>query len=215
MKTTRHKILNIRIINASIFAIQLERRKKAFRAGQYVYVYLPELNSGRDYSIYSAENDPFIELVVKVMPSDDFSQYLLQMQTGEFLELGEVNGKMVIPGSLTSEQQYLFVATGTGITPIHSIVMSNPDLNYQILHGVPFGESIFNLADYQRERYTICTSRDSQGDFEGYVTDYLRQNPLSPETLVYLSGNSEMVFEIFHLLLLQGVPRQNIFSEYF
>ncbi|MGI6756413.1 MAG: hypothetical protein ACOX32_00640 [Bacteroidaceae bacterium] len=51
------------------------------------------------------------------------------------------------------------------------------------------------------------------GDFKGRVTDYLRQNPVNPDTLCYLCGNCDMIHEVFDILEEQGVKSDNIFTE--
>ena len=63
------------------------------------------------------------------------------------------------------------------------------------------------------DRYKLCTSRDQQGDFNGRVTDYLKQKSLDSDTLVYLCGNCDMIYDVYDLLTSRGFPSGNIKTE--
>ena len=95
-----------------------------------------------------------------------------------------------------------FIGTGTGIAPFHSMTGSYPGLNYTLLHGVRYGMKPTKGHHYPEERYMLCTSRDQEGDFNGRVTDYLRQMTLNSDTLVYLCGNCDMIYDVYDLLIL-------------
>ena len=111
--------------------------------------------------------------------------------------------------------RHCFIATGTGIAPFHSFVRSFPELNYTLLHGVRYASDRCNFELHDTERYIQCVSREDGGKFKGRVTDYLRQHPVNPDTLFYLCGNCDMIFEAYDILVHQGVPRHHIMSEVF
>ncbi|NJM14595.1 MAG: hypothetical protein HC896_03735 [Bacteroidales bacterium] len=52
----------------------------------------------------------------------------------------------------------MFLATGTGISPFHSIVNSLPGLNYKLLHGVRYINEGYDKADYDKKD-TYCAHR--------------------------------------------------------
>ena len=63
------------------------------------------------------------------------------------------------------------------------------------------------------ETGTLPASRDASGDFHGRVTEYLSENPVSPDTLCYLCGNCDMIHDVFDILEKQGVNSDNVFTE--
>jgi ferredoxin--NADP+ reductase/benzoate/toluate 1,2-dioxygenase reductase subunit len=110
------------------------------------------------------------------------------------------------------EQRLLLVATGTGIAPFHSFVTSYPQLNYQLLHGVRTVEDCYDRTVYAADRYGACVTR-GPGGYQGRVTGFLAQSPPPAESLVFLCGNSQMIFEAFDLLKAGGIPGDNLFAE--
>jgi ferredoxin-NADP reductase len=107
----------------------------------------------------------------------------------------------------------VFIASGTGIAPFHSMVKSYPDLDYQLIHGVRYANEAYEKEEYQRDRYVLCTSRDDNSDFKGRVTTYLQQNDFDPNTSFYLCGNSDMIFDAMEILKEKGYDRDNVNVE--
>ena len=64
-----------------------------------------------------------------------------------------------------------------------------------------------------KKRHFLCTSRDQEGDFHGRVTDYLRQKEVNSDTLVYICGNCNMIYDVYDLLSSRGFPSGNIKTE--
>ncbi len=65
----------------------------------------------------------------------------------------------------------------------------------------------------QSDKYKLCTWRDSLGDYNGRVTDYLLSNEVDSDTLVYLCGNCEMIYEVYDLLTSRGLDSDQIRTE--
>ena len=107
----------------------------------------------------------------------------------------------------------VFIASGTGIAPFHSFVNSYPDLDYQLLHGVRYAEEAYDSDIYGRERYTLCTSRDEKGDYQGRITEYLENHPVDKDADYYLCGNSNMIHDVYDILREQGVETGRIHAE--
>jgi ferredoxin--NADP+ reductase/benzoate/toluate 1,2-dioxygenase reductase subunit len=111
--------------------------------------------------------------------------------------------------------KYLFIATGSGIAPFHSIVRSYPDLDYTLLHGVRYASDCYDKDVYASDRYIPCISREKGGMFHGRVTDFLREHPVEPGTLCYLCGNCDMLYEAYDTLLHLGILSDHIRTELF
>jgi ferredoxin--NADP+ reductase len=48
-------------------------------------------------------------------------------------------------------------------------------------------------------------SRDEKGDFHGRLTAYLKNHDIDKDIMVYLCGNSDMVFESIDILKEKGL----------
>ena len=101
----------------------------------------------------------------------------------------------------------------TGIAPFRSMIMSNPGLNYQLIHGVRLGNEAYEREFYDSERYLLCTSRDDSGDYRGRLTGYLRETEFDKNSSFYLCGNSDMVFDAMEILKSRGFGRKDINVE--
>jgi ferredoxin-NADP reductase len=107
----------------------------------------------------------------------------------------------------------VFISSGTGIAPFHSYIKTYPGSDYRLIHGVRNVSEAYELNDYERDRITVCTSRDEKGDFTGRLTDYLLETDLDPEQQVFLCGNSNMIFDAMDILRARGIPQKQIYTE--
>jgi ferredoxin-NADP reductase len=112
-----------------------------------------------------------------------------------------------------ASSKFLFIATGTGISPFHSFVKTFPELDYQLIHGVRFKDEAYEHFDFDTKRVALCLSGEEGGDFYGRVTDYLFTQKIDVETNCFLCGNSEMIYEAFDILIGKGIPASYIYSE--
>ncbi len=106
--------------------IRPSRGWKTHTPGQYVTVGV-DIDGVRHHRCYSlislpATQDRCIEIAVQAIADGVVSQYLLtQLRPGMFLELSEPLGEFTLP---TSQVPVLFVAGGSGITPILGMIRS-------------------------------------------------------------------------------------------
>jgi len=209
----RHKIISVRNLTDLTFVIRLKRKNLQFQTGQFVL--LKNLNSPvkREYSVYSGENDDYLEVLVREIEGGKVSGRLKKLKPGAEIEVEGSFGFFKFNPEKFTSQKFLFVATGTGISPFHSFVRTFPELDYQLVHGVRFKEEAYEHADFQKDKVTLCLSGDDAGDFYGRVTDYLFTQKIVRETNCFLCGNSEMIYEVFDILTGKGIPVGNIYSE--
>ncbi len=193
--------------------VRFERKEIDFQTGQFVMVGTKGAVDRREYSIYSGETDNFLEILVRKVEGGKVSAKLKKLKPGDTVDADGPFGFFKFDPTTFQSQKFLFVATGTGISPFHSFVKSYPDLNYQLIHGVRFVEEAYDHADYAKEKVTLCTSGEPKGDFTGRVTDHLRELEIDADTNCFLCGNSEMIYEVFDILGEKGVPTSNIYSE--
>lgn len=184
-----------------------------FRAGQHIIAGMKgELNQ-REYSIYSGELDDYLEILIREVPEGNVSPQLKNCEPGDILDLNGPFGTFTLEHFEMSLKKYVFVASGTGISPFHSFVRSYPGLDYALFHGVRFSSEAYEMNEYDLERYFLCTSRESYKGQQGRVTEFITRYPLDSNMLFYLCGNSNMIYDMFHVLKNKGVPAEKIFNE--
>jgi ferredoxin/flavodoxin---NADP+ reductase len=209
----KHKVILIRNLTDSTFVIRLERMNFQFQTGQFVILKIPGSAEKREYSVYSGENDDFLEVLVREIEGGKVSGRLKKLKPGTEIEVEGPFGFFKFDPEKFASQKFLFVATGTGISPFHSFVRTFPELDYQLIHGVRLKEEAYEHGDYQKEKVTLCLSGEEDDDFYGRVTDYLFTQKIDRETNCFLCGNSEMIYEVFDILTGKGIPVSNIYSE--
>jgi ferredoxin/flavodoxin---NADP+ reductase len=208
-----HKILDVRFLTEHAFVIRLEKKNIEFIAGQHVHLKIPGNNRYREYSIYSGEKAPFIEVLVKEVVDGYLTPVLKKTHSGQHLELfGPMGSYQLRPKDIGS-RKYLFIASGTGISPFHSFVSSYQNLNYTILHGVRFINEAYERSFYSENHIVTCTTGDFEGDFHGRVTDYLETKEIDKDFLIYLCGNYNMIVDSIEILKSKGFSRDQIFVE--
>ena len=209
----KHKVKDIRHLTDLTFVVQLERNYMQFQTGQFILLNLNGLVDHREYSVYSGENDDCLEVLVREVEGGKVSGKLKQLKIGMEIGVDGPFGFFRFDPQKFSSQKFLFIATGTGVSPFHSFIQTFPELDYQLIHGVRFGEEAYDHADFKKGKVTLCTTGDEEGDFMGRVTDYLFSERIDADTNCFLCGNSEMIYEAFDLLTGKGVPVSNIYSE--
>ncbi|MBD3418933.1 MAG: oxidoreductase [Chitinivibrionales bacterium] len=199
-------------LSPSAFVLRFERRNFDFVPGQYLEAGVAGTVQLREYSVYSPCTADYLEILVKYIPRGRVSELLHHAQPGDQLHIQGPYGDFGIRDEAMNSS-LLFISSGTGIAPFHSITASYDDLDYRLLHGVARLTECYQRKDYDRERYVACLSREPKGDFHGRVTDYLRQNPPDPQSKCYLCGNSNMIYDALAILKECGIAKENCFAE--
>jgi ferredoxin--NADP+ reductase len=208
-----HRIIDKRYLTDSTFLLRLERKKMVFNPGQYITVGLKDSIQHREYSIYSGEKDDYLDILIREIIEGDISLMLKTCAPGQYLEVNGPFGFMKLDKAKIITQKFVFIASGTGIAPFHSFVTSYPEMDYTLLHGVRYRDEAYDHADYDPERYVLCTSRESNGNYNGHVTTYLDEMEVDPAATFYVCGNSSMIYDVYQLLGKKGIPLENILSE--
>jgi ferredoxin--NADP+ reductase/benzoate/toluate 1,2-dioxygenase reductase subunit len=212
VKTTYY-IQNIRRLTGDTFSIRMNRNGLQFKAGQHIMLGIKGDYNSREYSIYSGEDDPFLEVLVKEINDGYLSPMLTRLQTGQEMEVHGPKGYFTIDKKKLGTHKFVLIASGTGIAPFKSFVFSYPGMDYEIIHGIRYAHEAYDQHLYDEERYVSCTSRDSNGKFNGRVTDYLKNAEFDSNTLFYFCGNSQMIFDAMDILKAKGFGRNEMFAE--
>lgn len=208
-----YRVHNVTNLTGSAFILRFDRNGLEFAPGQHITLGLPGDNQLREYSVYSPANVDYLEVLVKEVESGSVSRKLKNLQPGDIIKVDGPFGFFVPDKTKLFSAKHLFIATGTGIAPFHSIALSYKDFDFTILHGIRYANEQYGKADYPPERYISCVSREEGGNFHGRVTDYLLKNSAGSDTLVYLCGNYEMIHAVYDVLVTNGLSPDNIRTE--
>ncbi len=211
--TNYYKLEDVVHLTPETFILKLPKSRFPFRAGQHITLAIKGDYQSREYSIYSGENDPYFEVLVKEVEGGYFSPKLKTLKKGDLVEVHGPFGKFGIEEKHKEGRKHVFIASGTGVAPFHSIVRSYPGLDYELIHGVRYHKESYGKENYNSECYVLCTSRDNEGNFSGRVTDYLKQATFDKDIIFYLCGNSDMIFDSMEILKEKGFGRDEINCE--
>lgn len=211
--THYYKVEHIRELTENTFILSLPQSRFKFLAGQHISLSIKGDYQSREYSIYSSENSKNLEVLVKEVEGGYFSPKLKHLKIGDHVEVHGPFGKFGLDEKHKNTHKHVFIASGTGIAPFHSMVKSYPDLNYSLIHGIRYANEAYEINEYDRSRVTVCASRDSEGDFMGRLTEYLKQTDFEKNTCFYLCGNSDMIFDAMEILKSKGFDRESVTVE--
>jgi len=204
---------NVRL-SSSTFRLRTERPQAAIRAGQCFSVGTKDLGINREYSMYSAADDPFVDFLIREVDDGIVTPALGRCQPGDLVEIGGPYGDFCLPVHAVAEDAFVFIASGTGIAPFHSYVKSFPWLDYQIFHGVRFDDETYESHEYAPERYHAAISRPKDGPGQR-VTELIASADLNLDARYYLCGNRMMIVDAVRILREKGVPGGRILMETF
>lgn len=207
------RVQQVRFLTEGTFIIRTERNHLDFIPGQRVTINLKRDSIKRMYSIYSGKNDPYLEFLIREVPNGYLTPRLKPVLPNEELEIFGPRGHFTLKDIDTEKEKLLFVSSGTGIAPFHSMVRSHPKLDYHLLHGVRNSKEAYNRLDYSSKRLMVCTSQEEGKDFPGRVTDYLIDMDLSLFDHVFLCGNKKMIEEVSGIVKEGGISAEKIHTE--
>nr|WP_320119671.1 FAD-dependent oxidoreductase [uncultured Marinifilum sp.] len=148
-----HKIITIRNLTPSTYVIQMEKKDFIFKTGQYITIGFPGSIDRREYSIYSSENDKYLKVLIKEIDEGLVSKKLKKCKPGDFLDIDGPFGHFSLQENELETRKFLFIATGTGISPIHSFIATHPNLNYTLIHGVRKENEAYDRDEYKNGNY--------------------------------------------------------------
>ncbi len=213
INTNYYSVQKIKNLTDSTFILQLPKCRFKFDAGQHISLSIAGDYQSREYSIYSAEDASNLELLVKEVEGGYFSPKLKHLKIGNQVEIHGPFGRFCLDTKKLNTHQHVFIASGTGIAPFHSMIKTYPGLNYRIIHGVRLAEEAYDREEYEPGRYYLCTSRDTSGDYKGRLTGYLQEATFENNSCFYLCGNSDMIFDAMEILKEKGFSRDDVNVE--
>jgi NAD(P)H-flavin reductase len=200
-----------------------------YKAGQYVSIKINEVGERRSYSIASTSSDNHgFHLIVEVVGEGKGSNFLKNLEIGQEIEALAPMGQFVIK---ETSKKMLFVATGSGIVPIWSMIndllINKKETRQMRLHwGMRNEEDLFFVDDLNQLSqehpnfvFDIVLSKPSEEwDLcNGHVQDCLRRDFSSGlnDWEAYVCGRPEIVIEIVNTLSELKMNPENIYHEKF
>ena len=211
-----------------ILRLALDDVPFSYRAGQAAFLRVDSEPERTPYSIASSPEDTvregWLEFLVKTDQASRFGSRVGELRRGSTVLLHGPTGSFVFPDAPT-ERRFLFVAGGTGIAPLRSM------LRHAIAVKVPGEKTLVYSARtpsefaYLPELRALATSGDitlkltltgianrwrhSRGRAGSDILTPL----VDEETLSFLCGPPAMIAEVRALLRSLGVPAMRIRSE--
>jgi ferredoxin--NADP+ reductase/benzoate/toluate 1,2-dioxygenase reductase subunit len=208
-----HAVIENRQIHQAAFILRFERNGLEFIPGQHLLAGEAGSPHIREYSVYSGLQDPFFEILVREVPDGMVSRRLRKLRPGDFIQIEGPVGYFTLDKEQAAKGRFIFIATGTGIAPFHSMARSYPGLSFTLVHGTRFANEDYGKTTFPKDCYIQCTSRDINGDFQGRVTKYIAGYEAEQSLQYYLCGNSRMIMEASGILRSKGIPPGDIHTE--
>jgi ferredoxin-NADP reductase len=204
----------VQFLSSDAFVVRIERRNDRVVAGRHIDVGLPG-SDARPYSLYSGENDPWLEILVRRVQGGRVSTQLAVLRPGDFVSVAPPRGRFTLSGCHAGEK-LLFLATGTGVAPFRSFVRSVPGLDYTLVHGVRDASEDFAAEFAPPERRVLCVSGPmAAGRFPGRLTAWLAETNLGEYHRVFLCGNAAMIVEAGLILADRSLEERTLTETYF
>ncbi len=208
------KLLRKSEISPATWLLEFDRGNLVFRSGQNVTLAPHGFGVNREYSIYSGENDPILSFIIRTVEGGVVSCALTELSPGDSAELEGPYGDFLSDFPATDRSPIIFVCTGTGIAPFHSVISAFPMQHYTLIHGVRNLNEQYHREHYG-DNYISCISREEGGTYRGRVSDYLLTLELAFDSRFYLCGNRNMINDVYSILREKEISSDAIFSEVF
>ncbi|RLD18093.1 MAG: phenylacetic acid degradation protein [Bacteroidetes bacterium] len=236
-------ISDIRSETPSAVVIELsvpENLNESFRfeAGQYlgVRVDIDGTDVRRSYSICSAPTENILRIGVKKVPGGLFSTYANDvLKVGDELEVMPPLGKFTMSCDPARKGQYVFFASGSGITPVGSLVKSilreEPLSHVTLFYGnktiedIMFREELDGLKNNYMKRLSVhhILSRERQnspfynGRIDAEKCDTFSKVFFIPAKVdkFFLCGPEAMINDVSDWLKRKNIEAGNIAFELF
>jgi Na+-transporting NADH:ubiquinone oxidoreductase subunit F len=212
----------------------------SFSAGQYVILHIPQKDSTskrRLYSIASSQNNAAtFELIIELVKNGIASAHLSSMAIGDNITTQGPAGLFTLP---SEPQNCIFFATGTGISPIRSMIRKLIDDEFSkditLYWGFPHIENVYLLDELEKLAqenpnfmFYNCISRDgdlslvTEKRYEKFF-ELGRINEVFEKTLLnatltsdfFLCGSPKIIDSLKEFLVDKGVPKERIHFEKF
>lgn len=209
-----------------------------FSAGQYLTL-IKNVNGEelhRSYSLCVSPLDNEFRVAIKKVQGGKFSTYASQiLKAGDIIEVMPPAGKFTKDFNANHSKNYLFIAAGSGITPVLSILSTvfkyEPESNVCLIYGntsyehIIFRDQLLDLKNKYLDRFQLqfILSRELMDEewFQGRINaekiNFFNSKLFYAEDLdeVFICGPETMILECKDSLMLLGLNESKIHFELF
>lgn len=230
MALQKAKLIKKAVLTHDVFQLTFESENQFnFEAGNFITIKITDQEKPcfRAYSISSPpkEGSNQFEIIVKIVENGSGSNWLNQIEEGEEVEFMGPNGKFVF--NEESQKDAVFIATGTGIAPLKSMILDQINKgnqqNLELIFGLRHIKNTFLKEEFEnlqnesknfRFVFTLSQPEDHWDGNQGRVTKILQEKEIDTKnTQYYLCGLKAMVDEVHQILIEKGVDEGDIFFE--
>jgi ring-1,2-phenylacetyl-CoA epoxidase subunit PaaE len=202
-----------------------------YKPGQFLTIVRGEVR--RSFSFSSHPSDKLPKITLKRIPNGEVSRWLFdEVKVGDTIETIEASGLFTYPEDTSDYDTVMFMAAGSGITPIMSLLREaltrNDSLQFHLFYSnrsqqqTIFYKELIRLQEAHPDRLTIhfffSNNMDLQRARMGRLAleAILKKTMKDPaRTLFFLCGPQVYMQNITITLLTEGVPDDNIRREIF
>ena len=238
VKEYRTQVRSIRDLTPDIKEIVLalvEPAEIAFRAGQFIQFEIPpyELTDEPVYRAYSVASPPShndrLELQVRLVPYGICTTYIFKyLKEGDTVTVNGPYGEFYLRDSA---RDIVFIAGGTGMAPIKSIVHDMAEKQNsrkaEYFYGARSAQLLLSLDEMEELQGALPNFRfvpalseplsdDNWTGEKGLIIDVVNRRVQSGDNLeAYLCGSPAMIDACIEVLSAKGVPAELIFYDKF
>lgn len=201
-----------------------------FLGGQYFSFKIAD-RINRSYSTLSAPGEGSIDFLVDISPQGPGSVFVQNLKVGDVFKAMGPFGFFTLEktGVLNEDSPIAFVATGTGIVPMRSMLLDllrnkKSSRNITLYFGLRndkqaylFEEFVELEKEFANFTFVPVISRPSTNWYGrvGYCQDIIKAQLPETSTKFFVCGRNETVKSICDALVEFGYPKENIFYEKF
>lgn len=184
-----------------------------FKAGQFVFIDIPDTRYRRAYSIASSVDEDVLRFIIDISPMGVGTSYLSSLEVGDSISFNGAWGHMVLGEDMLDKPIY-FIATGTGVAPFISMLAELPeDTDTHMIYSEKYLADMIAV-DLPSDRKTLSLTRESvDGYLRGRVTEYL--DDISTTGTYFICGNKDMIIAVRGALIAKGCKANDINLEVF
>ncbi len=226
VQVIRHEVIAPDVITLALAQPGTRQAPSPNLPGQFITLVFPG-NNGNIYRSYSlcGNGDPRFpwEITLKRIPGGIVSNYLFEsVRVGMILRALPPRGTFILPASLRPEQTFVFVAVGSGITPIRGFLRSiallppgsRPKVQLHYASRSP-QETIYRdelqKMSWLKQKHYLRTEGPRVTPEQIFTNAY----PLSRDAQWYICGPEAFMLQMRRALQSIGVPESFIHTELF
>ncbi|MFH1284072.1 MAG: FAD-dependent oxidoreductase [Candidatus Peregrinibacteria bacterium] len=225
------KVTENKPLTEDVFELTLKPEEPfTYKAGQYVTFKIADAEPPcfRAYSLSSIPKEKALQTCVKIVKNGRGSNWLKTRKPGDEIEFFGPNGDLTF--QTPPEKKALFIATGTGITPLKSIIaqqlQNGSTQEIQLLFGLRHVKDIFYKEYFEKLTkkhknftFTLTLSQPENPAWQGLqgrVTAHLENMDLDPQnTEIYICGLKDMIESVTKILGQKGFAQSSVHFEKF